>query len=132
MQWLRDRPGQADELDQVDNEGRWKTGAVPRDVMESGDYMDQDRPEGRTGTLFDDEDEEEDGEEEEEEEDAPAQAAGGAKPKQSPPKKPQSQGSGLATGSSSTPGQRATPGTGLHGRPTERDPMVVKVGGPRR
>ncbi|ORX38185.1 casein kinase II regulatory subunit-domain-containing protein [Kockovaella imperatae] len=95
MQWLRDRPSSASELDQVDNDGRWKSGSIPSSIREQqGDFMDQDRPsEKRTGVLFDDEDDEDDDEEEEEEEEE--EGAGGKT-------QDRSHGLGLATGHSSS------------------------------
>ena len=74
MKWLRERPARAEELDHVDNRGRWidatRTGEV-RDEVEG-----KDGKSGKRGKLFDDEDEEQDDdEEEEEEEEGPAASA---------------------------------------------------------
>ena len=113
MQWLRQRPGTAEELDLVDNEGRWKNGADGR--MDEDQYM----PESaRTkGTLFDDEDEElEDDEEEEEEEDEAAVSKPSGSTVQG--------GLGLATGLP-TGGQKST--TAVPGRSPS---LSVKAGTP--
>lgn len=73
MKWLRERPEKAEELDQVDWEGRWKNESGVYGAGNGNGKGDEDEEmegnlEVRKGKLFDDEDEPEDDDEEEEEE----------------------------------------------------------------
>ncbi|OWZ77281.1 casein kinase II subunit beta [Cryptococcus neoformans Bt85] len=73
MKWLRERPEKAEELDQVDWEGRWKNESGVYGAGNGNGKGDEDEEmegnlEVKKGKLFDDEDELEDDEEEEEEE----------------------------------------------------------------
>lgn len=82
MKWLRERPERAEELDTVDNKGRWKADKAGEEEKEVMGLASQGTGKsGAKGQLFDDEDDEvDDDEEEEEEEDAPEAAPAPAPP----------------------------------------------------